>query len=243
MAKKTTSSSRTSAPIPKLQDLRSDVEAHISTNQRIEELEHLARDKLLTDSREGRDSFCKLNNCNNHVKSKNVKAGRETTGGDDNGRVYVPWPQEFCYVGPTRVRIKFDDLTYPQLASGLLKIIENEPSERVRYNMTMFASSIFQDIVDYSYIPVRGALAVCLNAIEEGRASWLDFDRLLSMKKQYLLTSDSLAASQAPKSTFSNFNFKQSSSTNQNHVKQSSSSNQNQVRLCRNFNQRKIFVW
>ena len=122
--------------------------------------------------------------------SKIVKSGRDRIGGNDNGRIYVPWPQEFVYVGPDRKRVAYDELTQGQFSAGLFGIIEQEQDINVKQNMIKFCAGLHQNMVDFGFIPVRGALAVCLSAIEDGRASWSHYETLESLQRQYLLKVD-----------------------------------------------------
>ena len=41
--------------------------------------------------------------------SKLVRSGRDTVG--DAIRQYIAWPQEHVFIGPTRKRVKYDELT------------------------------------------------------------------------------------------------------------------------------------
>ena len=212
--------------------LHADLNAHAATTKRIEELETLAKEQFLVNG--GKLPISKPIISNSVINQgtltkKIVKSGRDRTGGDDNCRIYVPWPQEHCYVGPNRVRVRYDELTQAQFSTGLLNIIESENDECTRKNMTKLVASMHQDICDYSYIPVRGALAVCLSAIEDGRASWKDYDTLFNLKKQYLLTSESRSSNYVNSSS-------SRSPRGNNQSTGHSSQNQNQVRLCRNFN-------
>ena len=120
-------------------------------------------------------------------------------------------------MGPERKRVTYDQLTQAQLSTGLLNIIDAEQNQTAKSNMIKLAAALHQDMVDHSYIPAHGALAVCLSAIEEGRVTWENYDTLLALKNQYLLTTDSrtiISNTERPNQTSDN----------------------SQVRLCKNFN-------
>ena len=209
--------------IPTLQTLRADLDAHAATTKRIEELEHLARDSFVV--QQGKNIIHKQSHSNVSPvssKVKTVKSGRDRVGGDDTNRVYVPWPQEFVYVGPNRQRVKYDELSQAQFTTGLLKIIEEEKNIGIQVNMIKLCAHIHQSIVDYSFLPVRGAYAVCLSAIEDGRVTWDEYEKLLELHKQYLTKTDT----RIPSSSVAH------SSNNPSNL-----SDGVQTRLCRNYNQ------
>lgn len=216
--------------IPILSELRTDLDVQAATQRRISELEALAKESFFI--KEGKNPPSMISKSKNNLNAssanvlgsngsssnKTVKSGRDRTGGDDNCRVYVPWPQEHCYVGPDRKRVRYDDLTQAQFSTGLFKMVDVETNENTKVNMLKFFASLHQDIVDHGFIPVRGALAVCLSAIEDGRVAWHQYDTLLSLLEQYLLKAES-------RTTVSN-------SGNSMHSNQSNV----QTRICRNFN-------
>ena len=47
-------------------------------------------------------------NCSGELNmgKRSVKSGRERTGGDDARCIYVKWPQEACFIGPERKRVR-----------------------------------------------------------------------------------------------------------------------------------------
>ena len=132
-------------------------------------------------------------------------------------------------MGLDRKRVRYDDLTQAQFSTGLLNIISDEVNAVYKINMLKLVASLHQDMVDYGYLPVKGALAVCLTAIEDNRATWADYDYLFSLKKQYLVTSDSKSAVHAPA-------INSHSSTKHSYSNSSANSSQT-TRVCRNYNQ------
>ena len=106
-------------------------------------------------------------------------------GGDDYRRTYVRWPQEACFIGPDRHRVRYDELSHPQWAAGISSIAANEPDFKVQRNMFQYIAAIQQDVVDFGLLPARGAHAVVLIAIEEGRALWADLESVQSIRINY----------------------------------------------------------
>ena len=51
--------------------------------------------------------------------------------------------------------------------------------------MFQYIAAIQQDVVDFGFLPARGAHAVVLIAIEEGRASWADLESVQSIRINY----------------------------------------------------------
>ena len=39
-----------------------------------------------------------------------LKYGRDRIGGSDHSRIFVKWPHEACFIGPSRIRVRYDEL-------------------------------------------------------------------------------------------------------------------------------------
>ena len=129
----------------------------------------------------------------NHKRS--VKSGRDRTGADDSRRVYVKWPQEACFIGPERRRVKYDDLTHPQWVLGLITIASEEVNPRIQSNMFKYLASLQQDVCDFGFQPSKGAHSLILSYIEEGKASWDDLPMIQALRESCTLRSQSVKAS------------------------------------------------
>ena len=54
-------------------------------------------------------------------------------GGDDYRRTYVHWPQEACFMGLERHRVRYDELDHPQLAAGIASVAVAESVLKVKH--------------------------------------------------------------------------------------------------------------
>lgn len=159
----------------------------------------------------------------NNINSKrSVRSGRDRTGVDDSRRIYVKWPQEACYIGADRSRVKYDDLTHPQWISGLITIASEECNPKVQINMFKYLSSLQQDVCDFGFLPSKGAHSLILSYIEEGKASWDDLPMIQALRESYTLRSQSVKAS--------------THSVPSVHTQAKSKPGNDRTRICRNYN-------
>lgn len=132
---------------------------------------------------------CKIGQYNsgesNTLFKRVVKSGRERTGGDDFRRVYVKWPQEACFVGADRKRVKYDDLSYPQWTAGITTVAATESDPIIQKNMLKYIAALQQDVCDFGFDTARGAHALILTNIEESHCSWLDIELIQGMRQSY----------------------------------------------------------
>jgi len=118
--------------------------------------------------------------------NKRVKSGRDRTGNEGIAKNYVQWPQELCYIGAERRRVKYDDLTLAQWMLGFTSIITQEENPLHRANMCTYLSNISQDIVDIGFHPCKGSHAVLLCSMEEGRVNWGQPEVIDNMRRTYI---------------------------------------------------------
>lgn len=126
---------------------------------------------------------------------RSVRSGRDRTGVDDSRRIYVKWPQEACFIGPDRSRVKYDDLTHPQWISGLITIASEECNPKIQGNMFKYLAALQQDVCDFGFLPSKGAHSLILSYIEEGKTSWDDLPMIQALRESYTLRSQSVRAS------------------------------------------------
>ena len=86
----------------------------------------------------------------------------------------VRWPQEAVFICPDRKRVRYDELSQGQWTAGLTAIAAEEPNVAVQKNILKYLASLLQEVCDYSFPVGRGAHALVLSFIEEGRLNWLD---------------------------------------------------------------------
>ena len=127
-----------------------------------------------------------------NMAKRSVKSGRERTGGDDARCVYVKWPQEACYIGPEKKRVRFDELTHPQWVSGLISIASEESNAHIQSNMFKYLASLNQDVCDFGFEPSKGAHSLILSYIEEYKASWDDLPMIQPLRESYTYRSQSV---------------------------------------------------
>ena len=165
-------------PLVNLHQLRDD-STQAKVHQRLQELETATAQAVTSEQ----GSYTK------------IKSGRDRVAGSENTRKYVPWPQEFIFVGPTRARVAYDSLNQAQFTAGMLEIVNAESHPQIKSNMITYLAQIHKDIADFSYSTMLAINAVVLTAVEEGRADWTDLDGINTMRKQYLMNSLSSTAS------------------------------------------------
>ena len=128
-----------------------------------------------------------------NLGKRSVKSGRERTGGDDARRIYVKWPQEACFIGPERKRVRYDELDHPQWVSGIITIASEEQNTQVQSNMFKYLASLNQDVVDFGFQASKGAHSLILSHIEEGKATWDDLPMIQALRESYTYRSQSVA--------------------------------------------------
>ena len=114
-----------------------------------------------------------------------LKSGRERTAGSDQKRIYVKWPQEACFIGPDRRRVKYNDLTQSQWTAGLTAIAAEEPNPAFQRNMLQYLAALHQDVVDFSFNVALGSHAIILSYLEEGRVTWDDLPLIQALRESY----------------------------------------------------------
>ena len=120
-----------------------------------------------------------------HLRSKIIKTGRDRVGGADHKLLYVRWPQEAVFIGPDRERVRYDELSQEQWTAGLTAIAAEEPNAAVQRNMLAYLAALLQDVCDYSFPAGRGAHALVLSYMEEGRLNWLDLSAIQKVRESY----------------------------------------------------------
>ena len=114
-------------------------------------------------------------------KSKSQRGGSET--------VYVkreiPWPQNFILGGSTRNRVSYDSLSIGQWVSGFSTIIRDEKDPKIKQNMLEYLSEIMEDCHDFGWNAAKGAHAVLLCKMEEGRLDWSETSKIDRIRRAY----------------------------------------------------------
>ena len=63
-------------------------------------------------------------------------------GGSDHNRVYGRWPQEACFIGPSRVWVRYDKLNPAKWNAGITAIAADEKNLAVQRNMFSYLAYI-----------------------------------------------------------------------------------------------------
>ena len=114
---------------------------------------------------------------------KVIKSGRNR-GPETSAKHYVVWPHELVYVGAERNTAQYDTLSPVQFITGFLRSLQLAPTTD-RDNILAYGIDLFQDAVDVNWEVARGANAVILQEIEQGRLTWSDSDKLQRTRALY----------------------------------------------------------
>ena len=95
-------------------------------------------------------------------------------GGKDQVTVkqQVPWPQNYVLAGTAKNRTTYDSLSIFQWISGMCAIIREEKQTKVRNAMLEYVSDIMEDAQDFGWASAKGAHALILCKMEEGKVDW-----------------------------------------------------------------------
>ena len=97
----------------------------------------------------------------------------------------VPLPQNFILGGSTRARVSYDSLSMGQWVSGFATIIKDEKDPKIKQNMLEYLSEIMEDSHDFGWGAAKGAHAVLLCKMEEGRLDWSDSTKIDRVRHAY----------------------------------------------------------
>ena len=120
-------------------------------------------------------------NCN----KQSLKSGRDRIGGSDHSGIFEKWPQEACFIGPGRNRVRYDELTQPQWTAGITAIAAEEKNPVVQRNMFTYMASIRQDVCDFGFKSCLGAHALILSNLEDQILTWDDLPSIQKVRKNY----------------------------------------------------------
>ncbi len=99
--------------------------------------------------------------------------------------MYVKWPQKVFYTGAARTRVKYDNLTQSQWASGVTRVLQLETNQLHKTNMGQYMADLFQDLADYGFECAKGAHAVILSQIEEGNLTWSNPEQIAHVRRSH----------------------------------------------------------
>ena len=114
-------------------------------------------------------------------KLKSQRGGSETVF----VKKEVPWPQNYILGGSTKSRVNYDSLSISQWVSGFATIVKDEKNVQVKQNMLEYLSEIMEDSHDFGWAAAKGAHAVLLCKMEEGRLNWSDTQKIDRIRRAY----------------------------------------------------------
>ena len=74
--------------------------------------------------------------------------------------------------GSNKSRVSYDNLSISQWVPGLATIIPDEKNLQTKHNMLEYLAELMEDSHDFGWSAAKGAHAVLLCKMEEGRVSW-----------------------------------------------------------------------
>ena len=104
----------------------------------------------------------------------------------------IPWPQNYILAGTSKSRVTYDSLSTFQWMAGFSAIIREEKNVKIKNAMLEYMTDIMEDAQDFGWATAKGAHALILCRMEEGKVDWLSsekLDRLRRAHDQKIVTS------------------------------------------------------
>ena len=95
----------------------------------------------------------------------------------------IPWPQHYVLAGTAKNRITYDSLSVFQWISGMCAIIREEKQTKVRNAMLEYVSDIMEDAQDFGWASAKGAHALILCKMEEGKVDWSMTEKIDTLRQ------------------------------------------------------------
>ena len=90
----------------------------------------------------------------------------------------VPWPQNHILAGTSKSRVTYDSLSTFQWVSGFCSIIKDENNMSTKNAMLEYMSELMEDAQDFGWACAKGAHAVLLCRMEEGKVNWAKTEKI-----------------------------------------------------------------
>ena len=97
----------------------------------------------------------------------------------------VPWPQNHLLAGTSKNRVTYDSLSTFQWMSGFCSIIREVSDVKVKNDMLDYVTDLMEDAQDFSWPSAKGAHALILCRMEEGKIKWLMSDKLDRLRRAH----------------------------------------------------------
>ena len=114
-------------------------------------------------------------------KCKSQRGGSETAFVKNE----IPWPQNYILGGSSKCRVSYDNLSISQWDSGFVTIIRDGKDPNVKQCMLDYLAEIMDDSHDFGWKTAKGAHAVLLCMMEEGRVTWQDTDKIDRIRRAH----------------------------------------------------------
>ena len=112
---------------------------------------------------------------------------RSQRGGQDQIAVKhkIPWPQNHILAGTSKNRVTYDSLSTFQWVSGFCTIIKDESNVATKKAMLEYMSELMEDAQDFGWASAKGAHAVLLCRMEEGKVNWKMTERIDRIRRAH----------------------------------------------------------
>ena len=97
----------------------------------------------------------------------------------------VPWPQNYVLAGTAKNRTTYDSLSIFQWISGMCAIIREEKQVKIRNSMLEYVSDIMEDAQDFGWASAKGAHALILCKMEEGKVDWSMTEKIYRLRRAH----------------------------------------------------------
>ena len=112
---------------------------------------------------------------------------RSQRGGHDQVTVKhkIPWPQNHILAGASKSRVTYDSLSTFQWVSRFCAIIKDESDVNTKNSMLEYLSELMEDAQDFGWTSAKGAHAVLLCKMEEGKVNWAMTDKIDHIRRAH----------------------------------------------------------
>ena len=118
---------------------------------------------------------------NEQGRFKSQRGGNEQI----NVKYQVPWPQNHVLSGTSKSRTSYDSLTIFQWMAGFCSIIKDENDFKAKNAMLEYLTELMEDAQDFGWSSAKGAHALILCRMEEGKVNWLMSDKLDRLRRAH----------------------------------------------------------
>ena len=87
--------------------------------------------------------------------------------------------------GNSKFRVSYDSLSISRWVSGFATIIRDEKDSNIKQCMLDYLGEIMDDSHDFLWKTAKGAHAILLCMMEEGRVTWQDTDKIDRIRWAY----------------------------------------------------------